>query len=310
MNIDGHEIDVSNRGKIFFPDAGLTKGDLVDYYERVAETMVPHMRRYGVSMQRFPDGLKGEGFFNKDAPDYFPDWIRTVTFPRREGGSFRAPIVDSKAALVYLASQAVITPHLYLSPADNLEHPDKMVYDLDPPEDTEDFAAVRQAALDIRDVMEELEVQAWVQTTGSKGFHVVVPLDGSLGFDEVRQFAHDVALLLVRRREDRYTLEQHKEKRKGRIFMDMLRNSYGATSVAPYAVRARPGAPVATPLEWREVEGGASPRDWSIRNLPNRLAQKEDPWRHIMRHAFSIASRREKLDAMLDQEEPAQEEQD
>ena len=282
MKIKGHEIEISNPDKVFFPDAGLTKGDLIDYYEQVADTMVPHMKRYAVSMQRFPDGLEGESFYNKDAPDYFPAWIKTVNFPEREGGSFDAPIVDSKAALVYLADQAVLTPHLYLARTDDLEHPDKMIYDLDPPEDAEDYGAVREAALDIRDVLQELDLRAWVQTTGSKGFHIFVPLDRSADFDEVREFAHDVALLLVRCHGDKYTLEQRKKKRKGRVFLDMLRNAYGATSVAPYAVRARPGAPVATPVEWSEVEKGASPRDWTMESIPNRLAQKDDPWSDLI----------------------------
>jgi bifunctional non-homologous end joining protein LigD len=310
MKVQGHDIQLSNRDKLFFPDAGLTKGDLVDYYAQVADTMVPHMKRYPVSMQRFPDGLQGESFYNKDAPDYFPDWIPTAKFPKREGGSFDAPIVDSKAALIYLADQAVLTFHLYLARADDLEHPDKMIFDLDPPEGTEDVRAVRQAALDVRAVLAELDLQAWVQTTGSKGFHVLVPLDRTAGFDEVRRFARDVARVLVRRHQDKYTLEERKKKRGGRIFLDMLRNAYGATSVAPYSVRARPGAPVATPLDWHEVEAGASPREWTIQNIPNRLGQKQDPWSDLMRHAGSIASHRTKLDALLDQEEPAGEEQD
>ena len=308
MKIDGHTIDLSNLDKVFFPDAGLTKADVIDYYEQVAEIMIPHMQRYGVNMQRFPDGLQGESFYNKDAPDYFPDWIPTVRFPKREGGSFNAPIVDTKATLISLANQAVLTHHLYLSRDDDLNHPDKMIYDLDPPGDTEDFGAVREAALDIRAVMQELDLKAWVQTTGSKGFHVIVPLDRKAGFEEVRRFAEDVARLLMRRHPQKYTLEQRKNQRKGRIFLDMLRNVYGATAVAPYSVRARSGATVATPLDWDEVEGGASPRDWTIENIPNRLGQKKDPWADLMRHARSLDSRRKTLDELLQKEEPAEEE--
>jgi bifunctional non-homologous end joining protein LigD len=310
MQIQGHYIQLSHRDKVFFPDAGLTKGDLIDYYATVADTMVPHMKRYPVSMQRFPDGLQGEGFYNKDAPDYFPDWIKTVRFPEREGGSFHAPVVDSKAALVYLADQAVLTYHLYLARTDDLERPDKLIFDLDPPHGTEDYHAVRRAALDVRAVLKELDLPSWVQTTGSQGFHVLVPLDRSAGFDAVRRFARDVALVLVRRHQDRYTLEERKNKRGDRIFLDMLRNAYGATSVAPYSVRARPGAPVATPLDWHEVESGASPRDWTIENIPSRLGQKQDPWSGLMRHASSVASHRDALDDLLDQEDPADEEED
>ena len=308
MNIDGHEIHLGHLDKVFFPEAGLTKGDLLSYYETVADVMVPHMKDYPVSMQRFPDGLKGEGFFNKDAPDYFPDWIRKVEFPKREGGSFDAPIVDSKAALIYMSNQAVLTPHLYLSRADDLEHPDKMIYDLDPPEETRDYDLVRRAALDIHDVMEELDLRSWVMTTGSQGFHVVIPLERKENFDTIRKFAQDVARILICRKEDTYTLEDHISKRKGRIFLDTLRNSYGATSVAPYAVRARAKAPVATPVTWDEVKSGVNPQDWTIKNIPNRLGQKEDPWKEMMRHAQLLQSHQEKLKELLDHEEPAEEE--
>lgn len=306
MKIDGHDIDVQHLDKVFFPEVGLTKGDLMDYYDAVADVMVPHMRRYPVSMQRFPDGLAGKGFYNKNTPDYFPDWIKTVNFPKREGGSFDAPIVDSKAALIYLADQAVITPHLYLARVEDLKHPDKMIYDLDPPEDTRDYDLVRQAALDIRDVLMELDLKAWVQTTGSKGFHVVVPLDRSTDFDTVRAFAQDVARILIRRKEDNYTLEERIKQRKGRIFLDTLRNSYGATAVGPYGVRARPQASVATPVEWQEVKDGVNPRDWTIENLPNRLAQKEDPWKGMMCYAQSLGSRKDQLQQLLDAEPKAE----
>lgn len=309
MKIGGHEIERSSRDKVFFPDAGLTKGDLIDYYAQVAEVMVPHMTRYGVNMHRFPDGIDGKDFYQKDAPDYFPGWIERVEFPRREtGGSFNAPVVTSKAALVYLANQAVIAHHLYLSRTDDLETPDKMIYDLDPPEDTKDFAATREAALELKTLFEELDMTPFVQTTGSKGFHIIVPLDRSAGFDEVRAFARDIALLLVRRKPDAYTLEQRKNKRGRKIFLDYLRNAYGATSIAPYSVRAKEGAPVATPLDWSEVEDGANPQGWTLKTIPRRLSQKHDPWSGMYRHAVKAMSRRGRLDALLDAEERAAEE--
>jgi bifunctional non-homologous end joining protein LigD len=307
MKIGDRTIEISNRDKVLFPSDGLTKGDLIDYYLSVADVMIPHLERYGVTMHRFPDGLDGEDFVQKSATN-FPDWIRTVTIPRRRGGSFPAPIVDSRATLVYLANQAVITLHPYLSRADDLEHPDKMIFDLDPPEDSEDYDAARQGALRTREVLADLEFMAWVQTTGSKGFHVVVPLDRALAFDDVRQFAHDVALLLVRRHPDRFTVQQRKEHRRGRVFVDTLRNAYGATAAAPYTVRALPGAPVATPIEWDELEAGVEPRSWDISSVPNRMAQRDDPWASMMRHARSLAGRRKRLDEMLSEQDPAEEE--
>ncbi len=183
------EINISNRSKVFFPDSGLTKGDLIDYYRGVADVMVPHTKHYGVSMKRFPEGIQGKGFFQKDSSDHFPDWITTEGFPRKEGGSYSAPVVDCEATLLYLADQAMITPHLYLSRMDDLKHPDRMIYDLDPPEDSLDTGDVRRAALDLRDLLGELDIHPFVQTTGSMGYHLVVPLDRSLEFDGVREFA-------------------------------------------------------------------------------------------------------------------------
>lgn len=302
MEIDGHEIQLKHLDKVFFPEPGLTKGDLINYYQAIAPVMVPLIQEHPISMQRFPDGLMGEGFFNKDAPDYFPDWIRRVPFPKREGGQFDAPVIDSAAALVYLANQAVITPHLYLSRLADLERPDRMIYDLDPPHETRDYSAVRKAALDIRGVMGELELQCWVQTTGSQGFHVVIPLDRTMTFDEVRDFAQDVSRLLIQRNEGQYTLEDHISKRHGQIFLDTLRNAYGATAVAPYAVRARPEASVATPVDWAEVEAGVNPRDWTISNLPERLTKREDPWKDLSEHPQHLQSRWDKLHSLLDAE--------
>ena len=308
MKINGHKIEISDRDKIFFPDIGLTKGDLIDYYADLSEVMLPHLKRYPVSMERFPDGIDGNGWYAKDAQDYFPDWIKRVNFPKKEGGSFNAPVVDSKATLVYLADQAVITFHAYLSRAEDLDRPDKMVYDLDPPEGTEDFEAVRFAALELHRALDELDLQAWVQTTGSKGFHVVVPLDREWGFDKVRDFANDLSLLLVRCHPEKLTLEQRKKKREGRIYMDTYRNAYGATAVAPYAVRAGAAATVAAPVTWDEVQSGVNPRDWSVKNIRNRLGQKDDPWHGMMRHAQSLATRVAQLQALIENEESADEE--
>lgn len=310
MRVGRHKIEISHKEKIFFPQAGLSKGDLIDYYRHVAPKILPHTRRYPASMQRFPDGLNGPDFYCKDTPDYFPSWIKTVNFPKRENGSFSAPLIDKEATLVYLADQAMITPHLYLAPAKNLNRPDKMIFDLDPPENSLDFTAVRRAALDIMNFMHELGLKTWVQTTGSKGFHVLVPLDGKSGFREVRNFARNTAKTMVRRKPNAYTLEYRKSKRKGRIFMDIMRNSYGATAVAPYAVRARHQATVATPIEWEELKNGASPRDWTMESIPGRLKDKKDPWKGIMRHGQSIKKRRYKLRKLMDREKPAQEEQD
>lgn len=308
MKLNGHNIDISNRDKVLFPDKDLSKGDLIDYYVAIAPTMLPHIRAYPVSMQRFPDGIGQQGFFNKNTPDHFPPWIDRVNFPKVEGGSFQAPVIDTEAALAYCANQAMITAHLYLAERNSLRQPDRMIFDLDPPNTGDADERVRHTARDLHALLDQLGLVSWIQTTGSSGYHIVVALEGSHSFDDVRTFATDVARVLVRRDEESYTLEQRKKARGTRIFIDVLRNAYGATAVAPYAVRALPGAPVATPLDWQELKAGVSPQQWTIENMQQRLGQKKDPWKHMLQHRFDLKSYRKAVDEFLAEMAPAAEE--
>lgn len=285
IEVDGHEIELSNRDKLFFPDAGITKGDLVDYYRRIAEVALPHYRDRPLSMQRFPDGIVAEGFFQKTAPDYFPEWIETAEVAK-EDGSVRHVIANSAATLVYLADQGMITPHLSLSRVDDIDSPDRLIFDLDPSDG--DFAKVQAAARHVRAALDELSAPAFVQTTGSRGLHVVVPLDRSAGFDVVREAAQRIAEKMAARLPDALTVAQRKARRGSRVYLDTGRNAYGQTAVAPYGVRARPGAPVATPLDWNEaLAADMSPRKYTITNIFRRLGNKEDPWRGIGEAAVS-----------------------
>ena len=289
-------VALSSLDKVLFPDAGITKGDLVEHYRRVAGRMLPHVKGRPVSMQRFPDGIDADGFYQKDAPDYFPDWIRRVTVEKK-GGTVEHAVVDDAATLVYLANQNCITPHVWLSRADRLHHPDRLIFDLDPP--GEDFESVRFAAGALRDLLGELGLVPFPMTTGGRGIHVLVPLDRKADFDAVRDFARDAAGLLAARHPDRLTTEVRKNKRRGRLFLDVMRNSYAQTAVPPYAVRARPGAPVAMPIGWRELSalplGGAT---WNTRNVAARL-RKKDPWQGLSRRARSLSGPRRKLDRRI-----------
>ncbi len=298
----GHRtVQTSNEGKVLFPNGGLTKGDLVAYYARIAEVMLPHVRDRIVSMHRFPDGIEEEGFFQKTRPDYFPDWVGRANVDLKEGGRQEQVAVADAATLVYLADQACITPHTWLSRIDRPDRPDRLVFDLDPP--GEDFAAVRSAARRVRELLDELELAAGVQTTGSRGLHVVVPLDRTADFDATRRFAADAAELLARRHPDELTDRQRKSQRRGRLFVDYLRNAIGQTAVPPYAVRALPGAPVAAPLDWDELGiARMGPRRYTVRNIFRRLARKQDPWRLLDRRATELAAARGKLDKLLDEQ--------
>lgn len=296
QEVFGRVIDVSSVDKVFFDDDGITKGELVGYYRRVAETMLPYLVGRPVAMKRFPDGLGGEGFFQKNAGSHFPDWLRREDIPKREGGVLDHVVVDEPATIVYLANQGTIELHGWLSTAADLEHPDQVVFDLDPAND--DVAAVRRAARHVRALLDELGLASLLKTSGSAGYHVHVPLDGSADFTTAGRFAAAAADLLARRHSDELTDEARRDKRKGRVFVDHLRNAYGQTVVAPYGVRARSGAPVATPIDWDEL-GSAEPRSYTIRNLFRRLGQRDDPWAKALENTQRLDDAGQRLEAFL-----------
>jgi len=280
---------------VLFPDAGITKGDLIDYYERIAERMLPHLADRPLVLQRFPDGIEREGFYQKQRGDYFPDWIPSARV--EVGTSDRTQelvVCDRKATLAYLANQAAIALHPWLSRRDALDRPDQLVIDLDPPGD--DFESARAAALRVRELFDRLDLPCYAKLTGSRGVHVVVPLDRSADFEAVRAFARDAMEWLAARHPDALTLEQRKSQRHGRLYLDVGRNAYAQTAVAPWSVRPLPGAPVAAPIPWRDLEGGrVGPRDFTLANTFRRIARREDPWAGMRRRAHSLGPARERL---------------
>jgi bifunctional non-homologous end joining protein LigD len=279
-------VEITHPQKVIFPEDGITKGELIEYYQRIAPRMLPYLQGRPLSMQRFPGGLDGRSFFQQKASDYFPDWIKTVTVPK-EGGTVRHVICDNAATLVYLANQAMVTPHTWLSRADKLDNPDQLVFDLDP--SGAEFAEVKDAARSVKQVLDELELPAFVKTTGSRGLHVAVPLNRHDVFDRVRAFARSLAEVLVSRAPDRWTLEQRKDKRQSRVFIDTNRNAYGQTAAPAFAVRSRAGAPVSMPIAWEELDRrDLRPDGWTIRNVFAKLESREDPWKDFFRHACSL----------------------
>ena len=294
VRVGGRQVRLSNPGKLYFPDDELSKGDLLDYYLRIGEVMVPYLEDRPLTMHRFPDGIQDDGFYQQERPDHFPDWVGAASLPRREGGELTHVVVGSTAELLVVANHGCVTPHVWLSRRDRPERPDTMVFDLDPSGD--DFDPVRDAARLLRDLLEEVGLHPLVKTTGSSGLHVTVPLRPEEDFDVVREVAARIAELAVRRDPDHLTTEQRKDRRDGKVFVDVLRNAYGQHAVAPYAVRARPGAPVATPVDWDELgRSGFGPRRWTISNLFRRLGQRSDPWREAWQHARSLDEPRERL---------------
>lgn len=296
LEIDGREVTISHPEKVLFPRDGITKRDLADYYRRIAPVALPHWRDRPLSMQRFPDGIGEKGFFQKDVPDYFPDWIDRAELPK-EDGTITHLLANEAATLVYLANQGCITSHLALARADRPDHPDRLIFDLDPSDD--DFTHVQRAAAWLKELLDRLEAPSFVKTTGSRGLHVVLVLDRSAGFDATRAFARDVAERLVREHPDELTIEQRKAERGDRIYLDIQRNAYGQTAVAPYAVRARNGAGIATPLDWPEaLDPELGPASYTMKNIFRRLGQKTDPWADIEAHARPLAALVERFERL------------
>jgi bifunctional non-homologous end joining protein LigD len=284
MRAGRRDVEITHPRKVLFPDDGITKADLAAYYRDVADRMVPLVRDRPVSLQRFNAGIAREGFFQKNVAKGVPPWVKRVEVPKK-GGSLWHVLANDPATLVWLANQNAITPHVWLSRADRPDKPDRMIFDLDPADDDE-FGLVRRTARELGDVLREAGVEPFAMTTGSKGIHVVVPLRRRYGFDRVRASAVAVAERLIERRPRELTMEFYKRKRDGRLFVDVNRNGYAATAVPPYAVRARAGAPVATPLHWDELsDRSLTAQRWSLRTV---LDRDPDVWKDIGRAAGSL----------------------
>jgi len=290
-----YEVDITHAEKIIFPIPGITKRDLVEYYQKIADCMLPHIKDHPINMQRFPDGIESNGFYEKEIPDYFPNWIDRVPVKVKEQHRTQEQVVCNKAAtLAYLGNQACITPHIWLSRVDKLDYPDKLIFDLDPP--ANDFQPVREAAWYFKVILEEVGLTPYVMTTGSRGLHIVAPLDRSADFEHSHTFARDLCQVLTEYHPNELTVEMRKNRREGRLFLDYLRNSYAQTSVAPYALRPKASAPVATPLNWDELkDAGLVSQSYTLKNIFRRLGQKKDPWKDIWRHGSSLENAQKRL---------------
>jgi bifunctional non-homologous end joining protein LigD len=271
---------ITHPEKVLFPDDGITKGELAAYYESVAPLMLPHIERRPVTMERYPAGIGEKGFFHKDVSRGFPEWLERVETPKK-GGVVHYPLVGDVRSLLWVTNQNCITPHVWASRVPRLYYPDVCVFDLDPSGD--DPGVLRAATLGLRDLLAELGLTTWVKTSGSKGFHVVVSLDGETGFVEVAEFAHAVGAIAVSRDPDHLTQEFSKADRGGRILVDTGRNGYSATFAAPYAVRAKPGGPVSAPCTWTEIErGDVGPKTFRVRTMGERIASVGDVWADLI----------------------------
>jgi bifunctional non-homologous end joining protein LigD len=289
---------ITHPEKVLFPDDGITKGELAAYYEAMAPIMLPHLKGRPVTMERYPTGIGKKGFWQKDVSKGFPEWLQRVNVPKKDG-VVHYPIVTDTQSLLWVTNQNTITQHVWTSRVPDLYHPDICVFDLDPSRD--DAASVRAAAIGLRDLLEELGLRSWVKASGSKGFHIVVPLDGKTPMGDVAHFAHLVGMLSVSRAPDLLTQEFSKVDRRGRIYVDTGRNGYGATFAAAYTVRAKRGAPISAPCTWEELERGeVTPTTFALRNMRDRVEKAGDLWADMRRRGQSLKRATEKLRRCLD----------
>jgi bifunctional non-homologous end joining protein LigD len=296
---------ITHPEKVMFPEDGISKGDLAAYYEAVADVMLPHLRGRPLTMERYPAGIGKKGFWQKDVSKGFPDWLERVKVPKKDG-SVHHPVITDRRSLLWVTNQNTITQHVWISRVPDLYRPDICVFDLDP--STDDVKAVRAAALGLRDLLEELGLPCWVKTSGSKGFHIVIPLDGKSEMSEVERFANTVGRVFVSLAPDHLTQEFNKVDRKGRIYIDTGRNGYSATFAAAYTVRAKNGAPVSAPCTWQEIERGeVSPDSFTLRNTPSRVKKMGDLWAEMLKRRRSLKRAAGKLERMAgERRSPAQ----
>jgi bifunctional non-homologous end joining protein LigD len=288
LRVGRRDVRVTHPDKVLFPGARLTKLDLARHLERVAPVMLPYVAGRPLALQAFPDGIGGPGFFMKNVPRYFPDWVHRATVPKR-GGTITHALADDAATLVYLAGQNVVTPHVWLSRADEPHKPDRLIFDFDP--SGGGFADVRAAAREAGERLRDAGLVPYAMVTGSRGVHVVCPLRRAASFTDVHRFARALAEEMVRDDPGHLTLEWKKVDRGSLIYVDVNRNAYAQHAVAPYGVRPKPRAPVATPLHWEELsDRRLKPDRWTVKTIADRIAAEGDPWKGMARRARKLGA--------------------
>src|SRR6185503_14361724 len=284
-----HEVQVTNAKKIFWPEDGYTKGDLVAYYEAVAPLLLPYLHDRPVVLTRYPDGITGKSFFQKDAPVYVPDWVRTQTISHEDAKrDIRYFVIDDLPSLRYVANLGTIPIHVWSACASGLENPDWMVLDLDPKEAP--FTHVVQVARALKTILDDLELPSFIKTSGATGLHVLVPMGRQYTHEESRAFARLLAMMTVEAVPEISTVTRTIAGRGGKVYVDFGQNGRGNTIVSPYAVRPLKGAPASCPLRWDEVTARLDPSRFTIKTIPERFEGMPDPVAGVLGKGVDMAT--------------------
>lgn len=284
------DVEISHPDKWLYPHDHFSKKEVVEYYSKIFSYLLPYVKDRPVTLKRYPDGIDEGGFYNKHVPDYFPDFISRLQVPmRKEDSEMEMVGIETQEALVYLANQNTLELHVAPATISSIDRPDQILFDFDPSDD--DFEKVRAGALAFKDLLDAWKLVSFIKTTGSRGVHIHLPIAVDYSFQEVKTIAKKMAKALNDKCPEITTLEQRKEKRGNKVFIDYLRNDYGMTAIAPYSLRALAKAPVATPLDWWELKNKSiGPCSFNLSNIFRRLGKKQDPW-----SGFNKESKQNKL---------------
>lgn len=283
IKLNRHTIKLTNQDKIYFPKDGITKGDVVEYYQSVADYILPHLKNRPLSLNRFPNGIEGQSFYQKDAGDSIPEWIKTTQVYSESNDKYIDYIYcNDKATLAYLNNLGCIDLNPWNSSLPDLEHPDFMVLDLDPSKKNS-FDDVIETALQVKDVLDSIKTRAYCKTSGSTGIHIYIPMGGKYEFDQVKDFAHILMQQVQKQLPDLTTLERSLQKRsENKIYLDYLQNRSGQTLASAYSLRPKEGASVSMPIEWEELKPGLRPTDFNIHNALDRIKEKGDLFKPVL----------------------------
>jgi bifunctional non-homologous end joining protein LigD len=297
--IDGHTLKFTNLNKVYYPDEGYTKRDVLNYYQAIADLILPHLKDRPLSLKRYPNGIQQEYFFQKNVREAFAPWLRTELIESEHNhGPIKYVFAENRASLLYLVNLGCIDHNPWMSRSPTLDNPDFVLIDLDPQECP--FEMIVDAALLVRRVLEQIGLTGYPKTTGGDGMHVYVPVEPVYTYEETRTFAELIARLVFDQNPNLFTTPRSVSKRKtNRVYFDYLQNGKSKTIAAPYVLRAYPGAPVATPLEWSEVQHGLDPKQFNITNARDRFAEKGDLFQGVLRKPQRLEDALSKLETLF-----------
>jgi len=284
-----HNIIIKNKDKIFFP-CGITKGDLIDYYKNIYKYIIKYIENRPIMMDRFPEGINGKHFYQKNVFKYFPKWIKTV-YIKKKSGFNKYLICNDEDTLVYLINEGVISLHIWQSQIDNIYKPNRIVFDLDIESkifENNLFNKIKKGALIINNILKDNNIKSYLMTTGSKGLHIIIYIKAEFKFNFVKNVCKNIASYLEKNYPDIFTTKFNKEKRDNKIFIDIYRNQYAQTSIAPYSVRAIDFAPIAMPIDWTDLNNDINAQSFNILNVFEILKSGKDPWKDIDKNIHNI----------------------